>query len=181
VSGGTATPPSRVVLVGFMGSGKTTVGAELAARLGWGFVDLDRFVEQREGRSVATIFRESGEQAFRALEREAAREAGRLTRHVVAAGGGAFAQEETRRLLRERAVCVWLRCDVETALRRAAGDSARPLSADRETMRALFVEREPSYRLADATVDTSGTTPAEAAEAALLALGSLLPGERAPR
>jgi shikimate kinase/3-dehydroquinate synthase len=181
VSPDAAKPPSRVVLVGFMGSGKTTVGAELAALLGWGFVDLDRRIELREGKSVAAIFRESGEQAFRALEREAAREAGRLARHVVAAGGGAFAQDETRRLLREGALCVWLRCDFPTSLRRAGGDAARPLASDRERMRALFAEREPCYRLADVVVETSETTPAQAARAVLLALGPKLPGECAPR
>jgi shikimate kinase len=181
VSPGAEPPTSRVVLVGFMGAGKTTVGAELAALLGWDFLDLDRRIEQRDGRSVAAIFRESGERAFRALERDAASEAARLTRYVVAAGGGAFAQPETRRLLREGALSAWLRCDVETALRRAGGDPARPLAADRERMRGLFVEREASYQLADVVVDTSGTTPAQAARDVLRALRSALPGEHALR
>jgi shikimate kinase len=175
----TTPPPSRIVLVGFMGSGKTTVGAELASLLSWGFVDMDRLVEERAGRSVAAIFRESGEAAFRALERDVAEEVRKLERHVVSSGGGAFAREETRLLLREGAICVWLRCDVETALRRAGGDALRPLAADRETMRALFGERVASYALADFVVDTSGTTPIQAAQAVWRVLRSNLPGELA--
>jgi shikimate kinase len=151
------------VLVGFMGSGKTTVGRELARILGWGYRDLDRWIEERTGLTVAQIFRERGEPAFREEERCAALEAARLRRHVVSAGGGAFAQPATRAALSRGAVTVWLRCRLETLLKRVPQDGSRPLAVDRETIRRLLAEREPSYRLADLVVDTDEGTPSTAA------------------
>ena len=82
---------------------------------------------------------------------------------MVAAGGGAFARTETRALLQEGAVTVWLRCDLETALARVPADGARPLAANRDIMRALLAEREPSYRMADVVVDAAGA-PEQVAE-----------------
>jgi shikimate kinase len=155
--------PHRIVLVGFMGCGKSTVGAALARRLGWGFRDLDRWIEERHGLTVAEIFRRRGEAFFREEERRAARAAARLRRCVVAAGGGAFAEEATRETLRAGALTVWLRCR-ETALwRRLPRDGSRPLAGDRGRMRRLLGEREPSYRLADLAVDSSRAAPDEVA------------------
>jgi len=151
-----ARPPQRIVLVGFMGSGKTTVGAALARRLGWEFLDLDRWIEDRHALTVAEIFRRHGEPFFREEERRAVRAAGRLRRHVVAAGGGAFAAEATRAALQKGAVTVWLRCGETTLWRRLPHDGSRPLAADRARIPALLAEREASYRLADLSVDTSG-------------------------
>jgi len=155
--------PERLVLVGFMGSGKSTVGALVAARLGWGFRDLDAWIEERAGRSVAELFRD-GEAGFRQLEAEAAREATALTRHVIAAGGGAFARPETRELLRSGpAATVWLRCGLESLLGRIPLDGSRPLAESRETMAGLLAERESSYRLADWAVDTTTAAPDDVA------------------
>jgi len=153
--------PARVVLVGFMGAGKTTIGRQLARRLGYGFRDMDRQIEAREGRRVARIFEESGEAAFRALELEEARAVAGLEGVVVAAGGGAFAQPATRELLQEGALTVWLQCRFEAAAARVKPDGSRPLARNREIMRALLAEREPSYRQADVTVDTSDAKPRE--------------------
>jgi shikimate kinase len=153
--------PERVVLVGFMGSGKSTVGPLLAAELGWGFRDLDAWIEAREGQAVADIFRERGEPEFRALELQAAREAASLRRHVVAAGGGAFAQEATRKLLQEGAVTVWLRCGLDALWARVGGDGRRPLAANRATMAAILQAREPFYGLADMAVDTTRSPPGD--------------------
>ena len=152
-------PPERVVLIGFMGAGKSTVGPLVAGRLGWTFLDLDARLEERAGRAIAEIFREQGEPAFRALEREVAEEATRQARTVFAAGGGAFAEPATREVLRRRAVTVWLRCDLETLLARVPADGRRPLAANRDIMRRLLGEREPSYQLADVVVDASAATP----------------------
>ena len=160
----------RVVLVGFMASGKTTVGAELARLLGWAFRDMDLWIEERTGRSVAELFRERGEAGFREEERRAAEEAAVLVRHVVAAGGGAFAFSETRRALQAGAVSVWLKCDVDTVLRRLPDGAVRPLAANHETIRRLFAEREPSYRLADLAVETAACTPEEVARRVAAAL-----------
>ena len=153
----------RVVLVGFMGSGKTSVGRELAALLGWSFVDLDRSIEQRTGRAIAEIFRDSGEPAFREAEREAAREAARGDGRVIAAGGGAFAEPQTRELLRSGSLTVYLECDLETILRRVPLDGSRPLAGNRETMQRLLLARSSSYRSADLTVDATRGTPSELA------------------
>jgi len=147
--------PERIVLVGFMASGKTTVGALLARELGWGFVDLDRVVEARHATTVAEIFASRGEAFFRADEQRAAEELGGLVRHVVATGGGAFTFPATRAALQRGATVVWLRCDLPTMLSRIPDDQSRPLAGSRERMAGLLAEREPSYRLADLTVDSS--------------------------
>jgi shikimate kinase len=157
-------PPARVVLVGFMGVGKTTVGRVLAEHLGWDFLDLDDWISAQNGRSVAEIFRERGEPFFRAEEKRAADAARALERHVVAAGGGAFVQPATRELLREGAVTVWLACDLDGVLHRIAPDGSRPLAADRERMHGLMAEREAAYRLADLTVDTTDASPDQVAQ-----------------
>jgi shikimate kinase len=156
-------PPQRIVLVGFMGSGKSAVGAELARLLGWSLVDMDRRVEERTGLSITQIFERHGEAAFRDAERDVAREIAGLRRCVVAAGGGAFAFSETREALRAGALTVWLRCDLETAAARIGRAAARPLAASRETMTRLFAERESSYRLADWAVDSARSSPASVA------------------
>ena len=147
------------MLVGFMGAGKTTVGLALARRLGWGFRDLDWWIEERHGTTVAEIFRQHGEAFFRAEEERAARAAARLRRHVVAAGGGAFVQEKTRKALQRGAFVVWLRCSVDSLWRRLPHDGSRPLATGRGRMRGLLAEREPSYRLADLVIDTSRAAP----------------------
>jgi shikimate kinase len=148
-----------VVLVGFMGAGKSAVGRRLARRLKYRFVDLDSRIEKRTGKTVAEVFREQGEPAFRALEQEEAAALSDLESVVVAAGGGAFAVPATRELLRKGALTVWLQCDLETTLARIRADGSRPLAGNREIMRALLAEREPSYRQADVTVDTSRRKP----------------------
>jgi len=156
--------PDRVVLVGFMGSGKTSVGRILARRLGYQFEDMDGRIEKRAGRAIGAIFREDGEAAFREMEREEALALSRLPARVVATGGGAFTRPETRALLQKGALTVWLRCDLETILARVPADGSRPLAGNRDIMRALLAEREPSYRMADAAVDASAGTAREVAQ-----------------
>jgi len=153
--------PARVVLVGFMGAGKSAVGRRLARRLRYRFLDLDRRIEQRAGSRIAALFREQGEAAFRALEEDEARAVSALEAVVVATGGGAFVRPGTRALLQQGALTVWLKCSLEASLRRIKPDGSRPLAGNREIMRALLAEREPSYRQADFTVDTSSRTPRE--------------------
>jgi shikimate kinase len=154
-----AEKPARIVLVGFMGAGKSAVGKRLAKRLGYRFLDMDREIEARAGITIAEIFRMRGEAAFRALEEEQARALASETQLVVATGGGAFVQPGTRALLQQGALTVWLQCSLQAALRRIPPDGSRPLARNREIMRALLAEREPSYRLADVAVDTSRRTP----------------------
>jgi shikimate kinase len=155
--------PNRIVLVGFMGSGKNAVGTRLAVLLGYGFEDMDRRIEKRTGRSIAALFAERGEEAFREEELREAEALSRLDRRVVATGGGAFVRPDTRARLQEGALTVWLHCDTEELLARIPDDGSRPLAGNHAIMRALLAEREPSYRLADLQVDTSGATPGEVA------------------
>ena len=160
----TAGPPARVVLVGFMGAGKTTVGPMVAQRLGWAFLDLDDDIEAAAGRTVPDIFATDGEAAFRAAERAAAERACRRQRLVLATGGGAFTVPETRRVLQQGALTVWLRCSLDAHLKRIPADGSRPLAANRATIGPLLVGREPSYALADLTIDTTHKAPAEVAQ-----------------
>ena len=155
--------PARVVLVGFMGAGKSTVGPLVAQRLGWTFLDLDDDIEAAAGRTVPEIFATDGEAAFRAAERAAAERAVRRKRLVLATGGGAFTVPETRRVLQQGAMTVWLRCTLDALLARIPTDGSRPLAANRATIGPLLVGREPSYALADLTVDTTHTAPADVA------------------
>jgi shikimate kinase len=161
---------SRLVLVGFMGSGKTTVGRLVAKKLGWGFVDMDRRLEQRLGMPIAAYFRTHGEAAFRQEELRCAEELAPLDHHVVAAGGGAFAQPETRRILGHNSITVWLRCDLETIVRRVPADGSRPLAGNREIMKTLLTARESSYREADLVVESSDADPGVVAERVVQAM-----------
>lgn len=156
-------PLSRIVLVGFMGAGKSTVGPLLARRLGWPFLDLDDEIQAAAGRTVPEIFATEGEAAFRAAERAAAERVGARAPLVLATGGGAFTVAETRGALQRGALTVWLRCDLEALLLRIPADGSRPLAANRATIAPLLRTREPSYALADLTVDTSGTAPDDVA------------------
>jgi shikimate kinase len=147
-----------------MGSGKTSVGRILARRLGYRFEDMDQRIAERTGRTIADIFREDGEVAFREMECEEARALVALPRRVVAAGGGAFTRAATRALLQEGALTIWLRCDLDRILARIPADGSRPLAGNRDIMRALLAEREPSYRMADVVVDASAGAPREVAD-----------------
>ena len=148
-----------VVLVGFMGSGKSSVGRALARRFGVPFVDVDERIESAAGCRIRDLFAREGEPAFRAREKAALRDALSVKGCVIATGGGAFADEENRVLLRSYAPVVYLETAVETLLERLSGDLGRPLlrGGDREeVVRELLSRREPGYRTADMTVRTDG-------------------------
>jgi shikimate kinase len=148
-----------VFLVGFMGSGKSAVGQELARRLGWQFVDMDAEIERREQQSIPEIFRTRGEPAFREAETAALRDfLSHLAEQdrIVALGGGAFAQENNRQLLRGWPT-VFLSAPVEELWKRCTQDGVeRPLRRDHEQFSRLHEERLPFYREASLTVETSG-------------------------
>lgn len=161
----------RVVLLGFMAAGKTTVGRELAVLLGWRFLDVDQEIERRRGRSIPDIFREMGEAAFRAIEAEVASELVVDSEIVLAPGGGWVSGPMDLEALPPETLTVWLRISPEEILRRvsAAGDpgETRPLlrSADPlERVRTLLNAREPIYRKAALWVETEARSPHEIAD-----------------
>lgn len=155
-----------VVLVGFMGSGKSSVGRELSRRFGAPFVDVDERIESATGSPIRDLFALEGEPAFREREKAALRDALSVKGCVIATGGGAFSDVENRVLLRSYAPVVYLEAAVETLLERLAGDLGRPLlrGGDREeVVRELLSRRVPGYRTADVTVRTDGRTVEEVA------------------
>ena len=160
-----------IYLVGFMGSGKSTVGRYLAERLGWSFFDIDSEIEQAEHQPIGGIFATRGEPEFRRIETEAIRrrvasvECGRPA--VVALGGGAFTVEANRELLENNGVTVWLDCPFEVVARRVAGDPNRPLARDADCFAALYQSRMEGYRLADIHIAIEGDDPAAAVETIL--------------
>ncbi|MEV7365181.1 shikimate kinase [Streptomyces sp. NPDC091299] len=161
-----------VVLVGPMGVGKSTVGQLLAERLGVGFRDTDEDIVAEQGRSIADIFVDEGESAFRALEKRSVHMA--LAEHdgILALGGGAILDEETRALLGGHRV-VYLSMDVEEAVKRTGLNVARPLLAvnPRRQWRELMEARRHLYEeVATAVVATDGRSPEEVGQAALDAL-----------
>ncbi len=150
-----------VFLVGFMASGKSCVGRQLAERLDWDFVDLDSKIEAREGRTIPEIFRERGESGFRRAETEALLElTSNLDREtVVALGGGAFVHAGNRNLL-EPWPSVFLDAPVDELWRRALDDATeRPLRADASEFARLHQSRLPFYREATVTIVTTGKNP----------------------
>jgi shikimate kinase len=152
-----------VFLLGFMASGKSSVGRELARRLDWDFVDLDARIESRERQTIAEIFRDRGESSFRLAETSALRDLTEsLERNtVVALGGGAFVQPKNRELLRSWP-SVFLEVPLDELWRRSLEDpTERPLRKDNLTEFArLYESRLPFYRQATVTVVTSGKDPA---------------------
>jgi len=166
-----------------MGAGKSTVGEEVARRLGRPFVDLDREVESETGSSVPELFATRGEPFFRELEEELAVEMlAEAVPSVVSLGGGAATSERVRASLAESALTVWLQVDVEAAWERVSG-SRRPLAQDAAAFRRLYVEREELYRgVADALATDADDVVLAAGGVrlelgALAQLGALLPGE----
>ncbi|WP_287021826.1 shikimate kinase [Cohnella sp.] len=163
--------PRNVILVGFMGTGKSTVSRLLAGRLGWERIDTDDEVVRQAGKTIPDIFAEEGEAAFRDWESRVLQEVLARSRHIVATGGGAVLREENRRLMLAGGWVVALTADRETLLRRVteadpAGTGARPLLKGdaAERIDRLLRTRRHAYDFAHATVDTSGRTPAEVAE-----------------
>ncbi len=152
-------PERQIYLVGFMGSGKSTVGPPLALALGRPFHDLDRLVEAAGGNRITKIFERLGESGFRRLETERLRRIAAAEPSVIAVGGGAFHQEANRRLMKRTGVTVWLQVSLETARERALGDRDRPLARDPAAFRRLFEERLRIYGEADLHVPAEGKTP----------------------
>jgi shikimate kinase len=146
-----------IVLIGMMGAGKTAVGRRLAKALQWPFQDADAAIEEAAGTTISNIFAEIGEASFRAKERQVIARLLSEERQVLALGGGAFIDPDTRALVRARALSIWLRADLDTLVRRTSRPNKRPLLAGgdpRRKLAALLRQRTPIYAEADLVVDS---------------------------
>lgn len=164
-------PAQTVVLVGMMGAGKSSVGRRLAAALGVPFRDADAEIEAAAGCSVSEIFERFGQDAFRDGERRVIARLLAEPPHVLATGGGAFIDPETRARIKAEAVSVWLKADIDLLLRRVSRKSSRPLlrNGDPKTiLDRLLREREPIYAEADIVIE-SGDGPHSAVVARIIA------------
>ena len=161
----------KLYLVGFMGAGKTTLARALAARIGWKPVDVDEWIEQRERRTIADIFRERGEPYFRAIEREAVRALVAERHLVVAAGGGTFVDPDSRATLLADGTVVWIDVPLPVILERVPSDGRRPLAADRAAFEALYLARCAAYRSAHIRLDGTQGQPGDLVERLLDRLG----------
>jgi shikimate kinase len=159
-----------IVLVGMMGAGKTSVGKRLAAALGLPFYDADEEIERAAGRTVSEIFDQLGEAEFRAGERRVIARLLDQPPHVLATGGGAFVNPETRELVSRKAVSIWLKASPDVLARRVARKNNRPLLAGQnphEVLKALLERREAAYQQADLVIE-SGEGPHQATVDAIL-------------
>jgi shikimate kinase len=162
-----------IVLVGLMGSGKSSIGRRLAAALDMPFVDADAEVETAAGQSIPEIFAELGEAAFREGERRVIARLLDDPPHVLATGGGAFVNDQTRALILQKSVSVWLKADLDVLVRRVARKNNRPLLAGRDpaqVLQELAVARYPFYAQANITVETGDTQHKAAVDAIIAAL-----------
>jgi shikimate kinase len=155
---------SRIYLIGFMGSGKTSVGRQLARKLGWKFIDLDREIEQGEKRQVAEIFQENGEPYFRSLEKRYLRQASYSTRAVIALGGGTYIDAQNRALADMTGLTVWLKVSFARLADRVKMDGTRPKFDNRDEAERLYQDREPHYALARVHVSTDEGSPETVAD-----------------
>lgn len=175
-----------IFLIGYRGTGKSMVARELARRLDFDCVDADDEIERQAGKSIASIFREDGEAAFRDVEAALVGELSRRRRAVVALGGGAVLRETNRQAICAAGTVVWLTASVDTILRRLAEDqttaSRRPnltTTGGRAEVENLLATRTPIYRqCATLVVDTEGKTAAEVADEIVVYLTQVLPSRK---
>jgi shikimate kinase len=177
--------PSRtIVLVGLMGAGKTKIGRRLAARLSLPFFDSDNEIEAAAGESIPEIFRNRGEAVFRDGERRVIARLLDQPVHVLATGGGAFIDPQTRAVVARRAVSIWLRADLDVLFARVSRRNNRPLLQERDpraVLAELIERRYPVYAEADLTIDSGDGAPEQTVSRAIAALATcekaLLPPE----
>ena len=160
----------NIVLIGFMGTGKTSTGRSLAQRLGFSFLDLDQKIEEAAGISIPEMFERHGEAYFRAREREMVVRVAKRRNTVISTGGGTVKDPANVALLRQSGVIVCLTADVDTILMRTASKGERPVldkedkGDRRRAVETLIEERRPLYRQADFSVDTSKLSPLQVVE-----------------
>jgi shikimate kinase len=164
-----------VVFVGLMGVGKTCIGRRLAHRLDLPFVDADREIEEAAGCSIPDIFERHGEKYFREGERRVILRLLDNPPHVLSTGGGAILDPQTRARIHERAICIWLRADLDLMMKRVSRRNDRPLlrvADPRARLQELMTERYPLYGEADITVDSVDGPPEVTLERTMAALAA---------
>ena len=149
----------HVFLIGFMGSGKTTVGALLGPALSLPFIGLDDLIVSAEGRSIASIFAAEGETFFRKVEARVLGEVLDSPPAVLSLGGGTFLPPENRRRIRGAGPCIWLAVSLDEALERCRRGQGRPLALDPTEFSKLYEQRQPIYRECDIKVETDRKSP----------------------
>lgn len=169
----------KIYLVGFMASGKSTVGRVLAGRLGWRFEDVDHLIEVREKTTVAEIFARHGEAYFRAAEREILGLLQPLRHVVIATGGGTFADPDNRAAINLDGASIWIDVPLTELVARIPLDGRRPLASDRAALERLFAARVDTYRLAHLRVNASRSSASVVAERILEAVHTM-PGTIVP-
>ncbi|ETT48676.1 shikimate kinase [Paenibacillus sp. FSL P4-0338] len=160
----------NIILVGMMATGKSTVGAILAEELDYELIDLDAVITGREGRSIADIFADGGEQAFRSIESEVLQEMLQGERRVISTGGGAVLAPGNAEVMLEHGFVVALTASEDTIIERVSGDENRPLLAGNAAnrVRSILEQRREAYRFAHCTVDTTELNVAEVSQYILL-------------
>jgi len=148
----------NIILIGFMGTGKSTVGKAVATELDWGFIDTDEQVEALAGKSISELFAQDGEQHFRKLESQVLSDIAKREHLVVSTGGGAVLRQENRQAMLASGLVVALTADAETIIERVRLDTNRPLLAGDlpSKVQRLMKERAGAYDFATVKIDTSG-------------------------
>lgn len=149
---------NNIALIGFMGTGKTTVGLFLAQKLGWEFVDTDKLIAEKLGMDIPDIFQNYGEEYFRFQEKNIIESVCQLKRHVIATGGGAILKDENVKQLKDNTFLICLLASPEDILERVKCDNSRPLLEVEDPLKIimnLLKIREPYYQCADLFIDTS--------------------------
>lgn len=174
--------PRSLVLVGLMGAGKSAIGRRMATRLGLPFADADREIERAAGLTIEDIFETYGEPAFRDVERRVIARLLREDLQVVSTGGGAFMDLDTRQIIAERGISLWLRADLDLLVARTGRRNNRPLLKQgnrRDILAKLIDQRYPVYARADITIDSQDGPLEGTVEAALSAVTEFLEREQA--
>ena len=158
----------NIILTGFMGTGKSTIGQLVAAKLKREFIDMDTLIEQREGRTITQIFAESGEPYFRQLEANLCRELAQQVDLVIATGGGALVPKTNLRVMEEGGLVICLDCEPDTLWQRIGQSENRPMLADQDEerfarLKALLEQRAPAYARIKHHLDVTHLSPKEAA------------------
>lgn len=151
---------TNIILIGFMGSGKTTVGKTLAEKLNWKFLDTDTYIEEKTVKKISQIFKEDGEKKFRAEEKKVVKKILKLKNYVISTGGGMPANEENLQNLKKSGLVIWLKASAEDIYKRTKSDSNRPLMPSKKKeaearIDFLLERRLPFYSQSHLMIDTS--------------------------